>query len=105
MLDDAALFAASWVKSGVAGEGGATPLISRGLDPAPHGAGPAARRGRSPLVGTEEQDRSLQVCCCSLHDRRNLDSMCRMLASRYGSLAASTNDGGFSRGAIAYLGE
>ena len=65
MLGDAALFAASWVKSGVAGEGGATPLISRGLDPAPHGAVPARPKGRFPLVVTEEQDRLLPVCCRS----------------------------------------
>lgn len=35
VLGDAALFAASGVKSRAAGEGGATPLISRSLDPAP----------------------------------------------------------------------
>lgn len=39
LLGDAALFAASGVKRGVKGEGGATPSIARDLDPAPWGAG------------------------------------------------------------------
>lgn len=56
-LGDAAPFAASGVKGGVAGEGGATPSKSRGLDPAPRGAGRPAG-GRSPLVDDEEQNRT-----------------------------------------------
>src|SRR5476651_1817539 len=47
-IGDAAPFAASGVKAGVTGEGGATPLISRDLDPAPHGTGPAPQGSLPP---------------------------------------------------------
>ena len=57
VLGDAALFAASGVKSRVTGEGGATPSNSRGLDPAPRGAGrPAGVAPPSPV--TTEPDRA-----------------------------------------------
>src|SRR5579862_4355369 len=50
VLGDAAFFAASGVKSRVTGEGGATPSNSRGLDPAPCGAGrPAGVAPPSPV--------------------------------------------------------
>jgi hypothetical protein len=56
VLGNAAVFAASGVKSGVICEGGATPSISRGLDPAPRAGRP--RWGRSPLACHEEPDRA-----------------------------------------------
>ena len=51
VLGDAALFAACGVEERVTGEGGATPSKSRGLDPAPGGAGrPAGVAPPSPVT-------------------------------------------------------
>ena len=71
-IGGAADFAAFRVKSGVkgrvTGEGGATPLISRGLDPRLT-ARAGRPEGRSPLVVTEQHNRALAIllmrfCCC-----------------------------------------
>jgi hypothetical protein len=39
------------------------------------------RRGRSPLVVTEERNHWQPVCWCSFRERRDLDSTCRMFAT------------------------
>ena len=57
VLGDAAVFAASGVKSRVTGEGGATPSIARGLDPAPCVAGRPAGVA-PPSSRHDEQDRA-----------------------------------------------
>lgn len=57
VLGDAALFAASGVKRGVRGEGGATPSIARSLDPRASRRR-SARWSRSPFVRHDKQDRA-----------------------------------------------